>query len=130
MDIEDYKKYGPIVVRLGMSFVFLWFGLNQIFNSEAWMIWLPQWAFNLPIEPTTFVLINGTFEVIFGGLLLLGLYTRVVALFLTIHLFVIAFNIGYNDVGIRDFGLALATFSIFLNGMDDWCLDKKRNRSN
>ena len=73
--IDKYKEYAPALARISISLVFLWFGLNEIFNTEAWLIWLPQFAYNLPIAPTTLVLLNGTFEVIFGGLLLLGLFT-------------------------------------------------------
>jgi len=61
----------------------------------------------------------------FGVLLLLGIYTRIVSFFLAIHLFVISFSLGFNDLGVRDFGLAIATLVVFFNGVDDFCLDKK-----
>ena len=125
MKIDKYKKYAPALTRISISLVFLWFGFNEIFNTEAWLIWLPQFAYNLPITPTTLVLINGTFEIIFGGLLLLGLFTRIAAFLLFIHLLGISFSIGYSDVAIRDLGLSLVTLSIFLSGPDKWCLEEK-----
>ena len=125
MDLNKYKQYAPAILRVALALVFLWFGLNQVFNSEFWISWLPQFVYSLPIAPTTLVLINGTFEVIFGGLLLLGLFTRVTAFLFFIHLLVIGFNLGYNDIAIRDLGLSLAIFSVFLSGPDKWCLDKK-----
>lgn len=122
--IKEYKEYAPIILRIGISLVFLWFGFSQVFNSKAWLVWLPQWTLNLPFEPSTFVLINGLFEVIFGILLILGLFTRVSALLLGLHLLPIMFSIGYNDIGVRDFGLIIATFAIFLYGQDNWSLDR------
>jgi hypothetical protein len=56
---------------------------------------------------------------------LLGIYTRISALFLGLHLFGIAFSLGINAVRIRDFGLAVATISVFLNGNDFMCLSHK-----
>ena len=60
MKIEKYKEYAPLIARLSISLVFLWFGFNEILNTEVWVTWLPQFAYNLPIAPTTLVLINGT----------------------------------------------------------------------
>jgi uncharacterized membrane protein YphA (DoxX/SURF4 family) len=129
MKIDKYKEYAPLIARVSISLVFLWFGFNEILNTEAWVTWLPQFAYNLPIAPTTLVLINGIFEVIFGGLLLLGLFTRVASFLLFIHLMGIVFSVGYNDVAIRDLGLSLVTLSIFLSGPDKWCLDKRGKRN-
>ena len=125
MKIDKYKEYAPLIARVSISLVFLWFGLNELINTEEWVTWLPQFAHNLPIAPTTLVLINGTFEIIFGGLLLLGLFTRITAFLLFIHLLGISFSVGYSDVMIRDLGLSLVTLSIFLSGPDKWCLEKK-----
>jgi hypothetical protein len=58
----------------------------------------------------------------------LGLYVRWVALLLGLHLLVIAYEIGYNDIGVRDTTLAIACFSLALFGSDDWTLDHKRSR--
>jgi len=123
--MRSYRKFAPIVLRISISLVFLWFGLTQIFNREALAGYLPQLAYSLPIEPFTLILFNGLFETVFGLLLLIGLFTRVSSFLLGLHLLGITFSLGYNDVAIRDLGLALATLSIFLHGADKWCLDSK-----
>jgi uncharacterized membrane protein YphA (DoxX/SURF4 family) len=64
-------------------------------------------------------------ELSFGALLLLGLYTKLAAFVLALHLYGIAFSLGFNDLGVRDFGLASATLAVFLHGADKWCLDTK-----
>ena len=119
------NQHGQIIVRLAMSLLFLWFGLNQVLDAASWLGWLPQWVFGLPISPTAFIVFNGTFETILGTLLLLGIGTRWSAFLLAIHLFGIVVNLGYNDVAVRDFCLALATLSVVVSGPDEWCFDKK-----
>lgn len=128
MNLDKYKQYAPALVRVTISLVFLWFGLNQILDTSSWLQWLPAWAYQLPLSPTAVLVLNGSFETVFGLLLLVGLFTRITALLLSLHLLGIAWTIGYNDVGIRDLGLALVTFSIFLSGSDRWSLDTKRKK--
>ena len=112
-----------------MSIVFIWFGLTNLFNPNYLLSYLPQFAFFLSIQPTTIMLINGIFETIFGSLLLIGLFTRISSFLLAIHLLIIAISLGYNDIAIRDLGLAIATFAIFLHGKDKWCLDNRLKKS-
>ena len=128
MEQEKYKRYAPVVLRVSISLVFFWFGLNQIFDSASWVGWLPQWLLNLPIDSNRIIQTNGLFEVIFAGLMLMGKYLKIVPLLLSIHLFIIALSLGYNEISIRDIGLALSTFVIFLNGPDKYCLDFKKKR--
>ena len=125
MWVDKYKHYAPLVIRIGLSLIFLWFGFNQVFNSSDWTGWLPEWALNTLIQPERLVLLNGLFESILGFLLLIGLFTRIVAALLTIHLWILIPIVGYNDVAIRDFGLSLAALSIFLRGPDKWCFERK-----
>jgi len=125
----NLKEYAPIVLRISLGLVFLWFGFTSIFNHESLVGYLPEFAYSLEISLQSIMLLNGIFEIVFGTLLIIGLFTRVVAFILFLHILSIMFLLGYNDVAIRDFGLAFATLAIFLNGADKWCLDKKlKNR--
>lgn len=126
MENEKLAKlavYAPAVVRIGVSLVFLWFGSSQLGDVQAWMAWLPAWTASLPIGGETLVRLNGSFEVLFGILLLFGFYVRPVALLLALHMFQIAFMVGWGEIGVRDFGLAMATASVFLRGADSFTLD-------
>lgn len=125
MRLEDLKQYAPLVLRVGISLVLLWFGLNQIFDSASWIGYLPPFVGSLPINAQTFLMLNGSFEVLIGGLLLVGLFTRIAAVLIAIQVFGIMITLGYNEIAVRDFGLSLAAASIFLHGPDKWCLDKK-----
>ncbi len=122
---EKMKSFAPVVVRIGLSLVFLWFGSQQLLNTNAWTSLIPDWIISMSgMSAVTLVYINGVFEVIFASCLLLGLFTRVVSLVLALHLLHITTVVGYTGVGVRDFGLTMAMFSIFLNGIDSWSLDK------
>lgn len=122
----EIKRFAPILLRISLSLVFLWFSLNQFFFPEQFISYIPNFITNLTgLSAITIVLLNALFEFIFGMLLLTGLYVRTSAFLLGIHLIGITFSIGYNQIAIRDFGLALATLSVAMFGNDSWCLDKK-----
>lgn len=102
------------ILRLALAGVFLWFGFSQLFNSLAWVGIVPNWAVNILHMPPAFIVLgNGLLEVVLGSLLALGILSRYVALVLALHLFVIAFEMGFSAIGIRDFGLSFATLAIF-----------------
>jgi uncharacterized membrane protein YphA (DoxX/SURF4 family) len=122
------NAYGLIVLRLGLVALFLWFGVSQLLNPNDWLAWLPQWTstvapFNT-LSPLDIVRLNGGFEVVFGLLLLLGLWTRWVALILSLHLFFIAYEVGYNDIGVRDFALGVCTLALAIFGPDKFSLSR------
>ncbi len=123
--LEKMSKYAPVVVRVGISLVVLWFGTQQVLDTESWTRLIPEWATATSgMSAATLVYINGVFELIFGTLLLLGLFTRVVAGLIALHMIHITFTVGYNGVGVRDFGLTMAAISVFLGGVDACCLDR------
>jgi uncharacterized membrane protein YphA (DoxX/SURF4 family) len=106
---------GLLVLRLGLAALFLWFGFSQLFDSVAWVSWVPQWAVDtLHIPPAMIVLGNGLLEVVLGIMLALNLWVRPVALVLAAHLAVITIEIGITPIGVRDFGLTMATLALAL----------------
>lgn len=124
------EKFAPAVVRIGLSLVFLWFGISQVAEPSLWFGFLPEWTKQLPISQIAFIHINSSFEILFGTLLLVGIFTRPVALLLALHMVGILTAVGYNSIGVRDFGLTLATFSIFLYGPDAFTFDVRVAKKN
>jgi uncharacterized membrane protein YphA (DoxX/SURF4 family) len=109
------QQAGLLVLRYGLAAMFLWFGFSQLFDSLNWVGWVPEWASALlHIPPAMIVLANGTFEVIAGMLLAAGLFVRPVAILLALHLALITVEIGLTAIGVRDFGLTVATVSLAL----------------
>jgi len=135
------KKYSNSILRISLAFVMLWFGINQILNPDYFIGYLPEWLMGhsvesmhhhmmlmhtiIPDNAYTLLFLNGIFEIIFGSLLLLGIFTRFSSLVLMLHILSIAFNLGYNDTAIRDLGLVAGYIVVFLNGTDIFCLDNK-----
>ena len=126
MNNHKFSRFAPVTLRFGLSAVYLWFGISQITDAGSWISWVPNWAVSISgMSHTTIVLMNGWLETIAGILLAAGFLTRWVALILMVHIFVLVFEIGLNDIGVRDFGLAMATLSLFLFGKDDYSLDSR-----
>lgn len=108
-------EWGVLVLRLGLAALFLWFGFSQLLDGLNWVGWVPAWAVEvLHIPPAMIVLGNGAFEVVMGGLLAFNVFTRWAALALALHLAVITVEIGMNEIGVRDFGLTMATLALAL----------------
>lgn len=123
--LNEMKKFAPLILRVGLALVFLWFGSQQVMHPEAWVGLIPEWVTSFSgLYALHVVYSNGAFEIIFGLCLLVGYFTRVAAFLLSIHLIGIIFSVGYNDVGVRDFGLLMSTISVFLNGPDEFSLGK------
>ena len=118
------QKVSSVVLRVGLGLVMLWFGTQQLSNPSPWMGFLPNFTKSLPISQINFIYLNGWFEVCCGTLLILGFYTRIIALLLAIHLMGITLSVGYGATGVRDFGLTIALISIFLNQENYLSLDK------
>ena len=126
MNNTNLHSWAHPILRVGLSLVVIWFGFSQLTSPSEWTNLVPSYATNLTtLSAHTLVLMNGIFEILFGLTLFLGLYTRVVAGILTLHLVHILFTVGYNPIGVRDFGLAVAMLLCFLHGPDAWSLDTK-----
>ena len=121
----NLDKYSKPTLRIVMSLIFLYFGYQQITSPESWTGFIPSAFLIFGLTANKLVIANSIIELCLGTLMLIGLYTRLSSFILALHLFGIAFSIGFNPLGIRDFGLAVATLIVFLNGVDKFCLDKK-----
>ncbi len=124
-DMLGLKRFAPVVVRLGLAMVFVWFGLNQLTNTTEWLSFIPLWVTNLTgITANTFVLVNGAAEILLAILLAVGIQIRVVAGLLCIHMFMIVLDVGLNAVGVRDVGLMFGLLSVGFHGKDLYSFDK------
>lgn len=124
MGFKKAKEFSPLVLRVGLALVFLWFGISQLIDPVGFTGYLPYFLFDSSYA-TTVVIANGVFEIIAGLFLLLGLFTRVVSLLLALHLAVITIELGFGEIAVRDFGLIIATLAVFLGGYDKWSIDYK-----
>ena len=125
--INFIEFYAPSLLRYGMAAVILWFSFAQFSNASQWTAYVPDSVVSMTgINAIILVYFNATFELIFGTLLVFGWQTRIVALLLAAHLFDIMYVVGYGEIGVRDFGLAIGTLVVCMNGADALCIQPKR----
>lgn len=122
------KDLAPVVLRVSLGLVFLYFAFNQLSDPSSWSGFVPEFATRFGLSANNLVVFNGFLELVFGTFLIIGLYTRIASLVMGLHLFGIAFSIGFSPLGIRDFGLAFATISVYLFGPDRYTLDYKYSK--
>ena len=67
----------------------------------------------------------GIVELILGTLLIIGLYTRIVAFIMAIHLALVVASLGFNEIAARDIGLL--SIALYLS-LTNWNNPQKRNR--
>jgi uncharacterized membrane protein YphA (DoxX/SURF4 family) len=119
MNTEKIQAYAPAVLRIGVSLVYLWFGFQQFLNTKQWISYIPKSviAFS-PVDAETLVHFNGAIEIVFGFALLVGIFSGISALILALHMADITYVVGYDAIGVRDFGITIATFAAALYGAD------------
>lgn len=115
MPITNKTSY--FILRLGLAFVFLWFGTDKLIHPNYWInAWIPQWVFNLlnsfSFKTLNFIYIQGIFEITIGLGLALNVFTRIFALLASLFLLLIILSIGINEVIIRDIGLLSGLLAI------------------
>lgn len=125
---KKFAHFAPIVLRLALAAVVLWFGASQVMSQTMWTGLVPSWAVKISgFSAGTIVQMNGVFELIAGSMLALGILTQLMALLLSAHLFVITTHLGLSPVGVRDFGLSFALLALALFGDDAWTLFPQKN---
>ncbi len=118
------KKYASLILRIGIGGVVLWFSSQQFLHPMMWTRLLPAWTTTMiPLAPVTIIYVNGVFELVTGVMLVIGLYTRIVALLLALHMYDIAYTLGYGAVAVRDVGLATASLSLFFDEFGEYSVD-------
>ena len=128
MEWDKYAKYAPFAVRLGLSLVLLWFGIDELRHPGVWASLVPSWLTSLlHVSDLTFMRFNGVFELLLALLLLIGWFTRIVAAIVVLHFAGIIYAVGYGDIAIRDLGLLLAALSLVLSGAGWGSVDNHKN---
>jgi uncharacterized membrane protein YphA (DoxX/SURF4 family) len=120
----DKRAAGLLLLRIGLGGVFLWFGIDKFFHGSAWQHYIPGW-FPMLIPAPTFIFLLGVVETIVGAFVLFGLFTRIAAVVAALMLIPIIISLGYNEIGVRDFGLLFLALGVSVLGSGDYSLDAK-----
>jgi uncharacterized membrane protein YphA (DoxX/SURF4 family) len=121
----EKKELSKSILRIGMSLVFLYFGFRQASSPDDWIGYVPSFLTGTIITANNLVILNSIIEITLGLFLLIGIYVKASALILAVHLFFITFSLGLSPLGVRDFGLAIATLVVYLNGKDRFCFETR-----
>ena len=101
------------ILRIGIVLVLFWFGINQVIDPSKWVFFIPDWVINnSPISPELIIVLNGGVELVLGTFILLGIFLRISAFIIALHLFSIAASLGNTPSGIRDVGLAFMALAL------------------
>lgn len=108
-------KHAHLALRLGLAFVFLWFGIDKFINPTYWLnAWVPpglvSFLGTIGLSGVEFMYLNGIFEVLVGISLVSGMFLRFFAgaglLFLAVASIVITLTTGtFSEILVRDVGL-------------------------
>ena len=117
------KNLPLAILRWSLALVFLYFGFSQAVSPSSWASLVPEFLTKSVFSANNLVVMNSILEITLGIFLMLGLYTKFSSFVLSIHLLFIAISMGFSPIGVRDFGLTIATLSIFLSDLDRYTLD-------
>ncbi len=121
------EKHSAMILRIGISSVILWFALTLLQNPSQLIQSIPLYTSIIPLQPIILIYLYAFFLITFSVFLMLGIFTRVSALFLGLNMLHVSFVVGYSATGIRDIAIAIAILSVFIHGPDEYCLDKHLN---
>jgi uncharacterized membrane protein YphA (DoxX/SURF4 family) len=113
MNTERLRALAPLVLRIGIGFVFLYFGWSAVAEPQMWTGFVPAWT-NAIGSPEMLVRLHGIFELVGGLLLITGLWTGVVSGLLFLNLLHTVFLLSSPQIVVRDLGILAALLSLFL----------------
>lgn len=111
------SRYSSLVLRIGIAFVFIWFGWSGLMEPQRWISLVPTWTASIA-PALTLVRAHGIFELLFGLLLFFGYAKRLASALLFASLIQTLTLLEFGPIMVRDIGLALATLAIFLRGKE------------
>ncbi len=129
--LEKDIDNGILVLRIGLGLTILWFGISQFLDPIYWSGYLPIWAVNQNlIETITLVYLNAIFETITALLILFNKYAKIISALLTIHMLVIAIELGgvFNEIAMRDFGILIGFLALFYMSENKKFFKKRNNK--
>jgi putative oxidoreductase len=97
--LEKWKPLGLLVLRVALGASYIFHGYPKLSDPAHALKAFPAYGF-----PSYFAYISGILEVFGGGLLIAGLFTRGVALLLTIEVGLVLSRTIIPSVGIYAFG--------------------------
>lgn len=129
---EKLKPVAQLALRLSLALIFIYHGYPKLFTERVqWYAAFPKMGF-----PWYFALIAGVLEFFGGCLLLVGLFTRLTALFFALEMAVALWWVHMADgvLAVRNYQFTLimcvASFTLLVIGGGAASLDRVIFKSN
>jgi hypothetical protein len=100
---------GTSILRVGLGLVFGYFAVMQFLDPQSWASYVPM-AFQA--NAVALVYANAVLDAILAITIGLAIFPRIAPAVGCVHLLGIAVAMGFNDVAVRDFGLAMACLAL------------------
>ena len=113
----DRKQLAKYLLIGALVFVFGWFGLDKLRNPILWSGFLPLGMDGLfQVGNDTWIVVIGILELLFAFLLLIPVrrVRQVAATLMVLHLVGILWQVGWNDIGVRDIGLLISGVALLV----------------
>lgn len=134
------RPYIPLLLRIGLGFIFFWSGLSKIVSPEsaigvctnrAEAIDLVSSLYWLPFDPESFVWVQSYLELVLGATLLLGIWVRlsalVSALVFLLFFTLLPFSLVWKNIGLLGAALSLLATESDNFSLDSWWRKGKNN---
>lgn len=106
-----------LLIRLGIGFTMVCFGLSQFFNPQGWLMYIPGWLEKLlPMKATTLMREHALGNFFLGLLFMIGVWPLVLAwLVLLWWLSIFPFALRHDHyIALRDLSIIMATIAVIV----------------
>ncbi len=112
-------KYSNLMIRMGLTVVFLWFGIDKMFNPQHWLgAWTPPGLITsitkFGLNGVQLIYTFGIFEILIALSLASNVFSKLFSTLAIIFLIAILVMSGFNETTIKDIGLIGALLAIIL----------------
>ena len=122
------NNFFDLIGRIFISSIFLFSGINKIFNFDNTIQWMESYGLNGILLYPAIIL-----EIVMPILIIVGYQTKIAAILLLLFSITTAL-IFHNDLSnqmqliafLKNIGLAGGLLFLIINGTKDWSLEKKR----
>lgn len=113
----DKRRAALVLLTAGNVIVFVLFGAEKLYRPQNWIDWMPEWINGLAGLPVArWLTVIGITEILMALFLLLPVrrLRQLGALLISLHLFGIILEIGWNEIAIRDIGLLTGSLALLM----------------
>lgn len=117
--MKRFAKHYPLVMRVFLGFVLLWFGISEILDPKYWSGYVPGVIEKIyPLNLDMLVQIHGLVLFLLSLALFFRFYIRfsgfIVFLVLLSIIFGLIASAGFNEIVVRDIGILGLALAIWL----------------